>query len=39
MEDYLLPKLTDAPTRFDCGWYNLTALDQLVHVNDARNGR
>ncbi|MGW6742845.1 hypothetical protein ACWGDX_19335 [Streptomyces sp. NPDC055025] len=39
MEDYLLPKLTAATGLFDCGWYALTELNQLVHVADARSAR
>ncbi|MDF9816729.1 hypothetical protein [Streptomyces sp. SPB162] len=39
MEDYLLPKHTDANALVDCGWYTITALHQLVHVADVRGGR
>lgn len=38
MEDYLLPKYTDAEAIVDCAWYTTTALGQLVHVADARSG-
>jgi hypothetical protein len=39
MEDYLLPKYTADNALVDCGWYTTTALGQLVHIADARNGR
>ncbi|TFI21332.1 hypothetical protein [Streptomyces sp. 4R-3d] len=39
MEDHLLPKHTDANALVDCGWYTTTALNQLVHIADARSGR
>ncbi|NJQ03328.1 hypothetical protein [Streptomyces zingiberis] len=39
MEDYLLPKYASREQLIDCGWYTTTALGQLVHVNDARDGR
>ncbi|MEU5833023.1 hypothetical protein ABZ820_04935 [Streptomyces diacarni] len=39
MEDHLLPKYAGDDTLIDCGWYATTALGQLVHVADARNGR
>jgi hypothetical protein len=39
MEDYLLPKLAGANGLFDCGWYSVTALNQLVHIADARRNR
>ncbi|MFJ9033621.1 hypothetical protein ACIRQP_34985 [Streptomyces sp. NPDC102274] len=39
MEDYLLPKLTDVRGVFDCGWYTVTELNQLVHAADARSTR
>ncbi|MFI7102749.1 hypothetical protein ACIBK8_25715 [Streptomyces sp. NPDC050161] len=34
LEDYLLPKLSPTTTPADCGWYTLTALNQLVHITD-----
>ncbi|MFB6987948.1 hypothetical protein ACFC0C_16375 [Streptomyces sp. NPDC056178] len=39
MEDYFLPKLDVADGQFDCGWYSLTDLNQLVHIADARSSR
>ncbi|MFE0087657.1 hypothetical protein [Streptomyces sp. NPDC058991] len=39
MEDHLLPKHTGHDTLIDCGWYTTTALNQLVHVTDARADR
>ncbi|MCZ1006853.1 hypothetical protein ACWDBF_07885 [Streptomyces angustmyceticus] len=39
LEDYLLPQLSTAGDVVDCGWYSLTHLNQLVHVNDARGDR
>ncbi|MFE4632242.1 hypothetical protein ACFRJ1_02530 [Streptomyces sp. NPDC056773] len=40
LEELLLPRLSSADenTEIDCGWYSLTALDQLVHVADAKQG-
>ncbi|MFE1407829.1 hypothetical protein ACFW5D_30230 [Streptomyces sp. NPDC058770] len=38
MEDVLLPKYT-GDVLIDCGWYTTTALNQLVHIADARGGR
>ncbi|MFI5804372.1 hypothetical protein [Streptomyces sp. NPDC051561] len=38
LEDLLLPPLT-GDQQIDCGWYSLTALDQLVHVDDTRNNK
>lgn len=39
LEDYLIPKFADAGAVIDCGWYSVTALNQLVHVLDAEGGR
>ncbi|MDX3402376.1 hypothetical protein B0E38_03820 [Streptomyces sp. 111WW2] len=39
MEDALLSKYTDDNTLIDCGWYTTTALNQLVHIADARGSR
>jgi hypothetical protein len=39
MEDALLPKYTDDNALIDCGWYTTTALNQLVHIADARSSR
>ncbi|MFD5128961.1 hypothetical protein [Streptomyces olindensis] len=39
MEDYLLPKYASRDQLIDCGWYTITALNQLVHVADSRGGR
>ncbi|MFI1013110.1 hypothetical protein [Streptomyces sp. NPDC020965] len=39
MEDYLLPKLVSADGPVDCGWYSVTVLNQLVHIDDARGGQ
>ncbi|MFI6012533.1 hypothetical protein ACIBAG_27560 [Streptomyces sp. NPDC051243] len=39
LEDYLIPKLAGAGAEVDCGWYSVTALNQLVHIADARGGR
>ncbi len=39
MEEALLSKCTDDNALIDCGWYNTTALNQLVHIADARGGR
>ena len=39
MEDALLPKYTDDYALIDCGWYTTTALNQLVHIADARSSR
>ncbi|WP_414169085.1 hypothetical protein ACMATS_24660 [Streptoverticillium reticulum] len=39
MEDYLQPKYAGHDALIDCGWYTTTALNQLVHVADARGGR
>lgn len=38
LEDYLLPKFTGTHAEIDCGWYSTTALNQLVHVDDAQGG-
>ncbi|WP_446038074.1 hypothetical protein [Streptomyces sp. SID1121] len=38
MEDYLLPKFP-GPQATDLGWYNVTELNQLVHISDHRGGR
>lgn len=35
MEDYLLPKHAGHNALIDCGWYTVTALNQLVHIADA----
>jgi hypothetical protein len=39
LEDYLLPKFTDSNDIVDVGWYSVTHLNQLVHINDLRSGR
>ncbi|MEU2874223.1 hypothetical protein ABZ769_34370 [Streptomyces olivoreticuli] len=39
LEDYLLPKFSNAKDVIDCGWYVLTHLDQLVNIHDARSKR
>ncbi|MFF3372099.1 hypothetical protein ACFYXF_03975 [Streptomyces sp. NPDC002680] len=39
LEDFVLPKAPVTSRSFDCGWYTLTHLNQLVHVTDARGGR
>ncbi|MFF2941325.1 hypothetical protein ACFVSQ_15935 [Streptomyces niveus] len=39
MEDHLLPKHASHDALIDCGWYTTTALNQLVHIADARSGR
>ncbi|AJT62525.1 hypothetical protein T261_0836 [Streptomyces lydicus] len=39
LQDYLLPQFGTTNKVVDCGWYSLTHLNQLVHVNDARGGR
>jgi hypothetical protein len=39
LEDYVLPKVPVGSGSFDCGWYSLTHLNQLVHLADARGGR
>ncbi|MFF4871480.1 hypothetical protein [Streptomyces sp. NPDC000961] len=38
LEDHLLPR-HPSPALIDCDWYKTTELNQLVHVNDARDGR
>lgn len=39
MEDHLLSKHAGHDALIDCGWYTTTALNQLVHIADARSGR
>ena len=39
MEEFLLPKYTGRNELINCGWYTITALNYLVHINDARGGR
>ncbi|MEU3299714.1 hypothetical protein ABZ729_07805 [Streptomyces sp. NPDC006678] len=39
MEDTLLAKHAGRDELIDCGWYTTTALNQLVHIADARDGR
>jgi hypothetical protein len=39
MEDHLLPKYRGHNALIDCGWYTTTALNQLVHIADARDCR
>ncbi|MFE6780555.1 hypothetical protein [Streptomyces sp. NPDC057702] len=39
MEEALLPRFAGRDEVVDCGWYTITALDQLVHIADARSGR
>lgn len=39
MEDHLLPRHAGVDALVDCGWYNTTALGQLVHIADVRSGR
>lgn len=36
---YLLPRLAETDEVVDCGWYSLTALNQLVHIADTANNR
>jgi hypothetical protein len=38
MEDYLLPKF-NGPEVTDLGWYHVTELNQLLHINDSRGRR
>ncbi|MFD8646278.1 MULTISPECIES: hypothetical protein [Streptomyces] len=38
LEDHLLPRHPSAAL-IDCGWYTTTELNQLVHIDDARDGR
>lgn len=38
LEDHLLPR-HPSPALIDCDWYKTTELNQLVHINDARDGR
>lgn len=38
MEDHLLPRHAAHDALIDCGWYTTTALGQLVHIADARDG-
>ena len=35
----MLPKVPFGSGPFDCGWYSLTHLNQLVHIHDSRGGR
>ncbi|MBV9025569.1 MAG: hypothetical protein JO362_17655 [Streptomycetaceae bacterium] len=39
METLLLPRLAPAHQPVDCGWYTLTHLNQLIHIDDARSHR
>ncbi|MET9294371.1 hypothetical protein [Streptomyces sp. NPDC003077] len=39
VEQYLLPRFAGTREVIDCGWYSLTHLNQLVHVDDVRGGR
>ncbi|MFF9040532.1 hypothetical protein ACF090_34275 [Streptomyces sp. NPDC014892] len=39
MEDTLRARFADREELIDCGWYTTTALGQLVHIADIRNGR
>ncbi|GGP98972.1 hypothetical protein GCM10010215_25860 [Streptomyces virginiae] len=39
LREYLVKRLGDDDEAVDCSWYSLTALNQLVHVADARPGR
>ncbi|MBC2878061.1 MULTISPECIES: hypothetical protein [Streptomyces] len=39
LKEILLPAYATATGIVDCGWYSVTALNQLVHVDDARSGR
>lgn len=39
LQDYLLPKFTNVHDPVDLGWYSVTHLNQLVHIDDARRGR
>ncbi|MFE3901299.1 hypothetical protein ACFXPY_13305 [Streptomyces sp. NPDC059153] len=39
MEDRLLPKYAGHDSLVDCGWYTVTALNQLVHITDVQSGR
>ncbi|MGW1194514.1 hypothetical protein ACWD4B_01445 [Streptomyces sp. NPDC002536] len=39
LEELLLPKFTHTSDVVDCGWYTVTALNQLVHIDNARGGR
>ncbi|MFF3860077.1 hypothetical protein [Streptomyces sp. NPDC002209] len=39
LREYLVKRLGDGEEVVDCSWYSLTALNQLVHVADARPGR
>ncbi|KUF16849.1 hypothetical protein AT728_23360 [Streptomyces silvensis] len=39
LENHLTPKVDSTDTVIDCGWYSTTALNQLVHTADARDGR
>ncbi|WP_129287502.1 hypothetical protein [Streptomyces sp. GZWMJZ-114] len=39
MEGYLLSRLGRRPEVLDCGWYTITPLGQLVHIDDTLPGR
>ncbi len=39
LEDYLIPKFTDAGTVIDCAWYFTTDKNQIVHIADRGNGQ
>ncbi|GHG50133.1 hypothetical protein [Streptomyces griseocarneus] len=39
LKEILLPAYREATGIVDCGWYTATALNQLVHIDDARHGR
>jgi hypothetical protein len=39
LSDCLLPKFSATDDVTDCGWYTITALNQLVHISDARSDR
>ncbi|MEE1838057.1 hypothetical protein [Streptomyces sp. SP17KL33] len=39
MEDTLRARFAGREELIDCGWYTTTALGQLVHIADIRNGR
>ncbi|MEU8495233.1 hypothetical protein AB0940_01025 [Streptomyces sp. NPDC006656] len=38
LREYLVKRLGEAEEAVDCRWYSLNALNQLVHVADARPG-
>ncbi|NUP20704.1 MAG: hypothetical protein HOZ81_32420 [Streptomyces sp.] len=39
MEAALLPRYAGRNELINCGWYTTTALNQLVHISDVRDGR